>query len=238
VTPDTATLQTHTVGPEAGDRLLVVLGLGNRLTGANERWFLRRLSRSGFRVTGVQLPTVAADFDVHLRRPVQRVHDGVEPAAVVGHSLGGLVVAHLETEAPTRFCSPWWGFPPEHRGGLLPWLIRRCPIRARVVPVSISHSVVGGRMRLPAATALPRRLSPAFLLAIERAQRDRPPIAEDAAVFYTPDDAIVDVTSIEEAVDTEQLERFDGGHEIFSIAGRRRAVDRLRESLETGVAPA
>lgn len=224
-------VQTHTVGSPTGEPVLVVLGLGNRLDGANERWFLRRLSRSGYRVTGVQLPTSATDFDRDLLGPVKAVHDTVAPSAVVGHSLGGLVLAHLETDTPQYYTSPWWGIPSAQRSGLLAWLIRRCPTRLPLVPVSISHTVVGGRMRLPAARSLPRRLAPAFLLAVERAQQERPPIPDTATVFYCPADDIVDVDAIEAAVDPEQVETFQGGHEIFSIAGRRQAVDRLRDRI-------
>lgn len=228
-------IETHTVGPPTGEALLVVFGLGNRLEGANERWFLRRLSRSGYRVTGVELPTRATDFGRDLLEPVDDVHDAVSPSAVVGHSLGGLVLAHLETDAARYYTSPWWGIPPAQQRGLLAWLIRRCPIRLPVVPVSIPHTAVGGQMRLPAAMSLPRRLAPAFLVAVDRAQQDRPPIPNTATVFYCPEDDIVDVDRIEEAVDQEQLETFHGGHEIFSIAGRRRAVDHLRDSIAADV---
>lgn len=211
---------------------MVILGLGNRVRGTNEEWFCHRIARRGYRVTGVQLPTNASTFTEDLVSPVQSIHDEIDPVAVLGHSLGGLVLAHLRTAAGTVYTSPWWGFRPEQSSWLRRTLIRHVSVGWRVVPVSIDPAAVGARMRAAAAEAMPSRLSPAFLAAVEEGHRTRPAIPEDAVVFVCLTDQIVGVHAIGEAVSPEQVHLFDGGHEIFSVAGRESAVDRVAAEIE------
>lgn len=211
---------------------MVVFGLGNRVRGTNEEWFCRRIARRGYRVTGVQLPTNADGFTEDLLTPVQEVHDDIDPVGVLGHSLGGLVLAHLETMAGRVYCSPWWGFRQDQTSWFRATVIRHLPIRWRIIPVSIDPDAVGARMRSAAAEAMPSRLSPTFLAAVDRGQETRPQIAEDAEVFVCLADEIVGVRVIGEAVSADQIHPFDGGHEVFSVASRDQAVDRVGAALD------
>lgn len=230
--PGEAGLPTRTVGQTDRPDVLLVLGLGNRVRGTNEKWFCRRIAGRGFRVRSVQLPTNATSFTEDLVSPVQSIHDDIDPVAVVGHSLGGLVASHLRTDAGTVYCSPWWGFRPEQTSWLRRAIIRHVSIGWQIVPVSIDPSVVGARMRAAAAEAMPSRLSPAFLAAVDRGQRTRPAIDRDAVVFVCIADGLVGVDAIGKAVSPEQLELFTGGHEIFSVAGRESVVNRVAAAIE------
>lgn len=206
------------------DGLLFVMGWGNRLEGENERWFIDRLAGDGYRVHAIQLPTDITDFDREYRWPVQRYHDAHEPAAVVSHSLGGLVASHLDTDAARVYLAPWWGlYGLKYLGWesvIVPWL----PIRARILPVRASRSEIGGRVTDEGWAALPRRISPVTVTEIHRAQRERPPIADDAVVFCSLRETIVSLQAIGEAVTPEQVRLYDGGHELFSSTDRRAAT--------------
>lgn len=228
---DETALPTRSFGRTDRPDVMVVLGLGNRVRGTNEEWFCRQIARHGYRVTGVQLPTNASSFAEDLVSPVQSIHDDIDPVAVLGHSLGGLVLAHLSTDSGAMYCSPWWGFRPEQTSWLRVQLIRHLPSGWRIIPVAIEPDAVGARMRSAAAEAMPSRLSPAFLAAVDSGQRTRPQIGENAVVFLCLTDEIVGVRAIEKAVSPEQLELFEGGHEVFSVAGRAQAVNRVGEAL-------
>ena len=210
---------------ESGEpTLLFVMGFGNRLDGDNERWFLDRLTGAGYRVRAIQLPTNIADFDRAYREPVQRIHDEDPPAGVLSHSLGGLVTAFLETSAPQVFLSPWWGIFEGKVSAWERWLVPRLPIRAPVLPIKTRRDELGEHLPDEAWESLPKRISPAFITEVYRAQQRRPPIGADAVVFASLEDTIVSLQAIGEAVSATQTTLYEGGHQLFSAAGRQEAI--------------
>lgn len=211
--------------------LLFVMGWSNRLEGENERWFIDQLTDEDHRVHAIQLPTDVADFEREYLRPVQRYCDAHEPSAVVGHSLGGLVAAHLETNVSHVYLAPWWGI---YGLKLLGWqstVVPRLPIRARIIPTNASREEIGARITDEQWAALPKRVSPVFITEIHRAQQALPPIDDDAVVFCSLRDTIVSVNAIGEAVSSDQVRLYDGGHELFSSAARRTAAQEVLAAL-------
>lgn len=220
-------LETATFGSGGDPPLLLIFGLGNRIRGRNERWFASRLAMSGYRVTAVELPTDGSDFDAVFRDPVQLLHDEIAPNVVIAHSLGGLVLSHLDTSAIEVYCSPWWGFHPSQVSRFRRWLIHRFPVRIRIVPAAIDPDLRGARLTVEAAEAQPDRLTPAFLAAIDQAQESRPPIDDGATVFVSLSDEVIGIRAIGDAVTADQVEVYPGGHEVFSAAGREGIVERI-----------
>lgn len=213
---------------EGGDpALLFVMGFGNRLDGANERWLIDRLTDAGYRVRAVQLPTNVTDFERGYRRPVQRIHDEEQPAVVLSHSLGGLVTAFLKTSAREVSLSPWWGIYEAKVSTWERWLVPRLPIRARVLPIKTRRAEIGERLPDSDWKRLPKRISPVFITEIYRAQERRPPIDDDAVVFVSAEETIVSLRAIGAAVSADRIRLFDGRHQLFSARGRQAAVEEL-----------
>lgn len=217
---------------EAGeDGLLFVMGWGNRLAGENERWFIDRLADDGYRVHAIELPTEVADLEREYLRPVQRYHDAHEPSAVVGHSLGGLVAAHLETDAPRVYLAPWWGLYGLKYLGWQSRIVPRLPIRARILPVRASRSEIGGRVTEEGWAALPKRISPVTVTEVHRAQEALTSINDEAVVFCSLRDTIVSLKAIGEVASRDQIRLYDGGHELFSSIDRRAATREVLAAL-------
>lgn len=227
-----AELPTATFGSVEEPPLLLIFGLGNQVRGTNERWFARRVAMGGYRVTAVELPTDGSDFDAVLRNPVQSVYDDIAPEVVIGHSLGGLVMAHLDMSALEIYCSPWWEFHPSQVSRLRRWLIHRFPIGLRIVPAALDPALRGARLTVDAAEAQPDRLTPAFLAGIDDAQQSRPPIHEGATVFVSLSDEVIGIRAIGDAVAADQIEVYSGGHEVFSAAGREKIVERMLDAAQ------
>lgn len=211
--------------------LLFVMGWGNQLVGENERWFIERLTEEGYRVHAIQLPTDIADFEREHLRPVRRYLDAFEPSHVVGHSLGGLVTAHLETDASPVYLAPWWGIHGLKHLGWQSLLVPRLPVRARIIPINTRPEEIGARVTDEQWAALPKRISPMFITEVYRAQRNRPPINDDAVVFCSLRDTIVSLKAIGEAATRDQIRLYDGGHELFSSVSRRTTTREVLTAL-------
>lgn len=216
-------MRSAVFGGTGDNDLLFVMGWGNRLEGENERWFIDRLADESYRVHAVQLPTDIADFDREYLRPVQRYHDAHEPSVVVGHSLGGLVAAHLETDAPRVYLAPWWGISGLKQLGWQSVVVPRLPVRAKVIPINASREEIDAYVTDEQWTAL-QRISPVFITEIYRAQQALLPISDEDVVFCSLRDTIVSVNAIGEVATSDQVYLYDGGHELFSSSSRRVAT--------------
>jgi pimeloyl-ACP methyl ester carboxylesterase len=223
-------MESRTVNGDGSPGVLFVMGFGNRLDGTDERWFIDRLAGAGYRVHAVALPTNGTDFEDDYRDPVQRYHDDTEPAAVLGHSLGGLVAAHLDGGAERVYLAPWWGLYGEKFLTWERWVIPRLPTAARLIPIRTEREEIGSLLPEADFSQLPRRISPAFITAVYRAQQRRPPV-EGATVFVSLRDTIVSLAAIGRAVDRDQVRLYDGAHQLFSSANRDRATERVLAAL-------
>jgi len=213
----------------AGPRLAFVMGWGNRLEGENERWFVDRLVDAGFRVTAVELPTDIADFHGEYVVPVREAV--TDPVAIVGHSTGGLVAAHLRIDAPRVYLSPWWGIFGAKLRPLQRAILPRLPTRRRIVPVDSGREEIGDLVTDAAWERTPERVSPAFVRAILRGQETLPPPRRDAVAFCSLRDTVVSLEAIGERLPPDRVRLYDGGHELYSSSGRRHHAAAVIEAL-------
>lgn len=218
-------MDSQTFNRSGDPTLLFVMGFGNRVDDTTVGWLVDRLTDAGYRVHAVQLPTDITDFDREYRRPVQRIHDEQDPAAVLSHSLGGLVTAFLETAARTVYLSPWWGIYEAKVSSWERWLVPRLPIRARLLPIKTRRDEIGDLLSDEEWEQLPKRISPVFITEIYRAQQARPSISADAVVFVSLTDTIISLQTIGTAVSSSQIRLYDGGHQLFSAKDRHQAID-------------
>lgn len=226
-------MERQTFNKSGGPTVLVVLGLGNRLDGECERWLVDRLTDADYRVHAVELPTEIASFDRQYRIPVQRVADEQQPDAVLSHSLGGLVAAYLETDARAVYLAPWWGIYEGKVSVWERWLVPRLPTSRPILPTKTGCDELGEHLSEEGWAAVPERVSPMFITAVYRAQQARPSIDDDAVVFVSPTDTVVSIRAIGEAVAADRIHLYDGGHQLFSSAGRRRAVEAVLAALSS-----
>lgn len=214
----------RTFNESGSPTLLFVMGFGNRFEDASVTWFIDRLTDAGYRVHALELPTDITDFEREYRRPVQRAHDTADPAAVLSHSLGGLVAASLDTAAKPVYLSPWWGIYEGKVSGWQRWIIPRLPITARIIPVDTQREELGAHLSDAEWKRIPDRISPVYITEIYRAQQQLPPIGKDAVVFVSLSDTIVSPTAVGKAVSAAQIRLYDGGHQLFAAADREAAV--------------
>ena len=224
-------MEGRTVNESGNPTLLFVMGAGNRVDGDTERWFLNRLTTAGYRVHVLQLPTAITDFEKEYRLPVQRAHDAYDPAVVLSHSLGGLVTAYLETTAREVYLSPWWGLYEAKVAPWERWLIPRLPIQARILPIKTRRDELGTYLTDADWERIPKWISPIFITEVYRAQQRHPPINDEAVVFVSLTDTVVSLRAIGAAVSADQLRLYDGGHQLFSAAGRQEAIDDVLAAL-------
>lgn len=226
-------MDSRTFNEAGSPTLLFVMGFGNRVEGATEGWFIDWLTDNGYQVHAIQLATDIADFHQEYIVPVQRIHDDQDPVAVLGHSLGGLVTAFLETAARNVYLSPWWGMYEAKVSAWEEWLVPQLPIRARILPIKTRRDELGDHLSDAEWEQLPKRLSPVFITEVFRAQQARPPIDDDAAVFASLEDTIVSLRSVGAAVAADQIRLYDGGHQLFAARGRQEAIDEVLAVLPT-----
>lgn len=220
-------MKRRTINESGEPAILFVLGFGERVDGDDVGWFADRLADAGYRVDLVELPTNGAVFERTYLDPVQRIHDEQDPTVVLGHSLGGLVAAFLETSARSVYLSPWWGLYEGKVSEWERWLVPKLPIRRPVLPTKTRPGELGEHLSPDDWAALPKRISPVFVTEVYRAQQALPPIDDDAVVFASLEDTIVSLQAIGAAVDPEQVHLYDGGHRLYSASGREDAIDEL-----------
>lgn len=224
-------------GPADGRDLVWILGWGNRLHHENVQWLVDAFVAADYHVTLFELPDVIGDFDAEYLDPVATFCDGLDSFRLVGHSTGGLIAAYIDGAETITYLSPWWGFA-EGEVGLdetivtgLSWL----PLSSPLVPSGTATREAIGELATDRQLAEgPARAAPTFLREARRAQRDRPPIDEEAVVFCTLSDRVVGTRAIGDAVSADRVVLYDGGHELFSSPSRDAHLDRLLAVVEDG----
>ena len=216
---------------DGDERLLFVLGWGNRTHHENVRWLVDELVAAGYTVDVGTIPDHGSDFDAGYVRPTQRHHDATQPDRILSHSTGGLVAAHLDSSAPRVYLSPWWGMASE---GLLERLVRALRIDRPVIPVPFEEGALGDLATERQRAEGPDRIAPAFLRTIADAQSRLPDFREDSVVFCSLRDSVVGVDAIGDHAPAERTVLYDGGHESFSSSSRERTVEWLLAVLEEG----
>ncbi|WP_135363044.1 alpha/beta hydrolase [Halosimplex halophilum] len=219
---------------DGDERVLFVLGWGNRTHHENVRWLVDELVDAGYTVDVGTIPDHGSDFDAGYVRPTQRHHDATDPDRVLSHSTGGLVAAHLDSAAPRVYLSPWWGMAGED--GILERLVASLPTARPVIPVSFEEGALGELATERQRAEGPDRIAPAFLRTVADAQSRLPDFRADSVVFCSLRDSVVGVDAIGGHAPAERTVLYDGGHELFSSSSRDRTVEWVRAVLADGPA--
>lgn len=222
-------MEHTTVGD--GSDVLFIMGWGNRLDGENERWLADRLVERGYSVRLLELPTNTTDFAADYLGPARDHLAALADPVVLSHSTGGLVAAHLEPDRAV-YLAPWWGiFGRKLRGRVLE-LVARLPVSSPLVPIDFEAAEVGAHVTDDHWERLPKRVSPAYLGAVLDAQAARPPVPDHHPVFVSLRDTVISLRGVGEAVDPAQVRLYDGGHELFSSAGREELVGPVLDAVD------
>lgn len=222
---------------EGADRLVFVLGFGNRPEHDGVQWLLDHLTGAGYRVTVFELPRTVTDFEAEYLAPVDEYVADLDSYRLVSHSTGGLITRYVDADdcLETRtYLSPWWGFREEMEGPVLA-LAMKLPISKPVLPNSVERSDLGELASDEWLADVPRYAAPTFLREARRAQRRLPPFDERDVVFYNPGDPIVGVDAIEAQAPPANRIQFDGGHELFCSRSREDHVDALLTAIDGGI---
>lgn len=227
-------MKRDTFGDAGDETVVLVLGWGNRIRHENVRWLVDALVDADYQVHCFELPLVITDFDREYREPVQSLVSELDSFRLVGHSTGGLIGAYVDGAETTTYLSPWWGFPADLDGPLLS-LVATLPIARPFLPSgTASRDEIGALATEQQLAEGPDRAAPTFLREAKRAQAERPPIDDDAVVFCTLQDQIVSVRAIGEAVSSDRVRLYDGGHELFSSSSRDDHLDTLLSVVADG----
>jgi len=211
-----------------GRDLLFVMGWGNTVDSRHERWFVDYLVEAGFRVHAMEVPTNGTAFDADYLAPVRSYRADIGDHLVLSHSTGGLVVAHLRPDEHAVYLSPWWGMAGD---STLAGLLARLPTDRPLLPAGIDPSGLGELAERCDLTA-PDRASPAWLRTMGGAQESVPPIDDGDVVFCSLRDRVVSVRAIGEHASADQVELYDGGHELFASSGRESHAERVVAALD------
>jgi hypothetical protein len=218
---------------DAAETLLFPLGYGNDPDHEHVRWLLDRLAERYTVHVGV-LPTDMTDFEADYRRPTERYATGLDVDAVLSHSTGGLIAAHLPLSARRVYLSPWWGMSFDALGTLLFPLVRRLPVRFRLLPTGAEASDLGDLKSPDESAEDADFVSPAFISEIHRAQSTLPAFRPGSVVFCSLSDRVVSVRAVGDRAPVESVRLYDGGHEFFSSSGREAVLDDVLAALRGG----
>jgi|APHM01.1.fsa_nt_gi hypothetical protein len=224
------TVRVHRRG-DADRDLLLVLGWGNRPDHPAVDWLLDRLA-DDWTVHAVALPENGTNFERDYRVPVSEVDDRVDPDARAGHSLGGLVLAHLSGDDPRVYMSPFWGLDAGGVPDVMLSLVTRLPVTSRVISLGGDPSALGRHAATDRDRAADRGVSPAWLGAVTRAQRNLPPFRPGSVVYCSLQDRVVDVRAVGDRAPSDRIRLYDGGHELFATERRAAALDRVCSDLD------
>jgi len=225
---------------DGGDRLVFVLGWGNKPEHDGVRWLLDRLTDAGYQVTVFQLPTTITAFQSEYLDPVADYVAGLDSYRLLSHSTGGLITRHVEADdrlLTRTYLSPWWGF---HEGLENPVvrLAMKLPISKPVLPTGDGdeQAELGELISPEDAADGPDRAAPTFLREARRGQKAMPPFDENDVVFYTPSDAIVGTGAIESQTPAANRIQYEGGHELFNSRCREEHLELLLAATDRGYA--
>ncbi|MDQ2051226.1 alpha/beta hydrolase [Natronolimnohabitans sp. A-GB9] len=225
----------HRVFNEDGEEELVfVMGWGNRWTHENVSWLIGTLTEADYRVHAFELPTNIDDFKADWLEPIAEYVVELDEYQLLGHSAGALVGQALDGADNHVYLSPWWGYGEAFVDPLLE-AVSKLPTTFPCVPVrEIDREALGERATDHQIATTPDWVSPAFIRETRHAQENLLTIDHDAVVFCSLRDPIASMQAIGQRVPAEHVVLYDGGHELFSAAGRERYVDTLLSALEDG----
>jgi len=217
------------------DRLVFVMGFGNRARHDGVRWLLDHLVEAGYRVDTFEIPRTITDFETEYLRPVEDHLADLPDYRLLSHSTGGLIGRYIDDEESTTrtYLSPWWGFHEDLRNPLVSALMK-LPVSRPVLPASATRADLGELASDDWVEDAPDYAAPTFLREAKRAQERMPPFDTDDAVFYCPTDPIVGVDAIESQVPEANRVAYDGGHELFCSRSREDHIDTLLAAVDAG----
>jgi len=227
----------HVQYGDGGERLVLVLGWGNRPEHEGVQWLCQRLTDAGYLLDVFEIPRTIKDFESEYLTPVEDHLDGLEEYRLLSHSTGGLITRYVPADErlQTRtYLSPWWGFHEDLRNPVVRWL-SLLPVPWPILPASSDRDDLGALTTEERMADLPSFAAPTFLREARRAQRAMPPFDERDAVFYSPDDPIVDAAAIERDAPEANRIPYDGGHELFNSPSRTEHIDALLAAIGGGI---
>lgn len=229
-------MEFNQFGDEEDPSLLFVLGWGNRPEHAPVRWLIDELTTADWHVHTATLPVHVTNIPEQWVRPVERYAADLDTHAVLSHSAGGLTAAHADIDAETvTYLSPFWGEPPSRQSPLV-GLVAQLPTDRKFLPAGIDDpSMLGEYATTQQIDAVPQKVSPTLLRTMREAHRTLPPIRHDAVGFCSLCDEIVSTRAIGQALPSDRIVLFDGGHELFSSRSRENHLDTLLAVIEDGL---
>jgi hypothetical protein len=220
---------------DGGDRLVFVMGYGNRARHDGMRWLLDHLVEAGYRVDTFEIPRTITDFEMEYLRPVEAHLADLDEYRLLSHSTGGLITRYIDDAEPiTRtYLSPWWGFHDDLDNPLVSVLMK-LPISRPILPASATREDLGELASDDWLEDSPDYAAPTFLREANRAQERMPPFDTDDAVFYCPTDSIVGVDGIEAQTPDANRVAYEGGHELFCSRSRDDHIDTVLAAVDEG----
>jgi len=223
---------------DGDERLVVVLGWGNRPEHEGVQWLSEQLTDAGYRLDVFEIPRTIRDFESEYLDPVEAHLATLEEYRLLSHSTGGLITRYVPADDSllTRtYLSPWWGFHEDLRNPIVRWL-SLLPLPWPLLPTSSDASDLGELTTEERLDDLPSAAAPTFLREARRAQREMLPFDERDAVFYSPTDPIVDAPTIERQAPEANRIAYEGGHELFNSPSREEHLDDLLAAIDGGIA--
>lgn len=229
-------MRRESYGTDNDDRLVFVLGWGNRPEYENVRWLVDRLVEDGYRVDVFEIPPHISDYRSEWIEPVREFVADLDSYRSLSHSTGGLISRYLDAEPIEArvYLSPWWGFHEDFQNPLFT-LITKMPVSTPIIPATFDKAELGDLAKDEQVEGTPDRMAPTFLREAKRAQENMPPFDERDVVFYSPTDPIVGAGAIEEQAPEANRIAYEGGHELFCSSAREEHLDTLLAALDRGV---
>ncbi len=229
-------MRREAYGTDNDDRLVFVLGWGNKPEYQNVRWLIDHLVEAGYHVDAFEIPPHVTDYEAEWVDPVREFVADLDSYRSLSHSTGGLISRYLDPEPIESrvYLSPWWGFHESMRGPMLS-LITMTPLPYPVIPATFDKAELGDLATEEQVEGTPDRMSPTFLREARRGQRHMPPFDDRDVVFYSPTDPVVGADAIEDQAPAANRIAYDGGHELFCSSSRKDHLETLLDCLDTGV---